>query len=299
MFWPPTDAAVLACTIIILMNLFFLGIGIIGALVPTLASHVVHDSLVWMNLFCLGMILFWGLILGFSLVIRARNPNSLVPGLVITYLFGHPLVVLAWFNGVHSIVTGLLLAVAPAFGFVMFKNRHVMNALLITWLEIILLAFAVSFGWLPDAPLFGDAPPNRFLEPIWVLIQVLIGFPVAIGFILFNRNLIQALRRREAEIRELSRRDPLTGIWNRGYLGELLDRELRLAVRNNQPVSLMVADLDFFKRINDGYGHHIGDMALKHASEVLAGSLREVDHLGRFGGDVEPKALHLLDQNIE
>ena len=285
MFWPPVDAALLACVMIIAMNGFFLVTGIIGVVLPQLAPHVQIPVLHQMNLFALAMMLFWGTLYLSFLPLRKRNPKSRVPGLIITYMFGHPLVVLAYFNGVHAIVTGLLLAVAPAFGFVMFKNRHVMNAMLITWAEIILLGFAVSMGWIADAPLFGDQPPNRFLAPMWLFMQVLIGFPVALGFLMFTRNIVNALRARELQVRELSRRDALTGSWNRGYLTELMEREVALAERTGQPLSLVVVDLDFFKRINDEHGHSAGDQALIQAARCLADSIREVDHLGRYGGE--------------
>ncbi len=285
MFWAPVDGALLACVMIIAMNGFFLVTGIIGVLLPQLAPHVQVPVLHQMNLFALAMMLFWGLLYLTFLPLRKRNPRSRLPGMVVTYMFGHPLVVLAYFNGVHAIVTGLLLAVAPAFGFVMFKNRHVMNALLITWAEIILLGFAVSMGWVADAPLFGDEPPNRFTAPMWLFMQVLIGFPVAIGFLMFTRYIVNALRARELQVRELSRRDALTGSWNRRYLTELMEREVALAERTGQPLSLVVVDLDHFKRINDGHGHSAGDQALIQVAGCLADSIREVDHLGRYGGE--------------
>jgi diguanylate cyclase (GGDEF)-like protein len=285
MFWPPVDAALLACAIIVAMNLFFLITGIIGELVPPLASHARQEVLRQLNLFALAMVLFWSLLFVIFLRVRRTSPYSKTPGMIITYLFGHPLVVLAYFNGVHAIVTGLLLAVTPAFGFVMFKNRHVMNALLITWAEIILLGFAVSVGWLADAPMFGDEPPNRFREPVWLMLQVMIGFPVAIGFLQFTRYIVNALRLREIQIRELSRRDVLTGVWNRGYLNELMAREVAVAERSGKPLAMVVADLDFFKRINDQHGHSVGDQALIAAASSLASCIREVDHLGRYGGE--------------
>lgn len=285
MFWPPADGALLACLMIIGMNLFFLITGIIGEVLPQLAPHVHQPVLRQFNLFSLAMIAFWGGVFVLTLIIRRRNPTSLVPGMIVTYVFGHPLVVMAYFNGVHSIVTGLLLAVAPAFGFVMFRNRHVMNAMLLIWLEIILLGLAVSLGWLADAPMYGDQPPNRFLAPMWLFMQVLIGFPVALGFLMFTRSIVSALRAREAQVRELSRRDALTGVWNRGYLNELLAREIALAQRSGQPLAMVVADLDLFKRINDEHGHTAGDKALVQAAQSLAASIREIDHLGRYGGE--------------
>lgn len=285
MFWPPVDGALLSCAMIIAMNLLFLGAGVIAQLFPAVAPHAQQSVLPIVNLFTLAVILLWSILFGLFWRQRKRNPLSRTPGLIVTYLFGHPLVVLAYFNGVHSIITGLLLAVTPAFGFVMSKNRHVMNAMLIIWAEIILLAFAVSLGWVADAPLFGDTAPNRFLTPIWVFMQVLLAFPVALGFLSFTRQIVSALRAREAQIRELSRRDALTGVWNRGYLGELMERELSLAARNGLPLSLIVADLDHFKRINDEHGHAAGDQALTNAARTLRECVRQIDHLGRYGGE--------------
>jgi diguanylate cyclase (GGDEF)-like protein len=285
MFWPPTDGALLACVMVLGMNLVFLATGVIAEVLPQLAPHIEKTVLRQFNLFCLAMIACWMGVFLLTLVMRRRNPQSLIPGLIVTYLFGHPMVVMAYFNGVHSMVTGLLLAVTPAFGFVMFGNRHVMNALLLIWLEIILLGFAVSLGWLADAPLYGDQPPSRFLAPIWFFIPVLIGFPVALALLMVTRHIVSALRAREVQVRELSRRDALTGVWNRGYLNELMAREVALAERSGQPLAMVVVDLDLFKRINDEHGHAAGDQALIHAARNLGASIREVDHLGRYGGE--------------
>ena len=285
MFWPPAEGALLACLMTILMNLLFLATGLVAQVLPQVAMHVEQPVLRQFNLFSLAMIALWSSVFLLILVIRRNNPQSQIPGLIVTYLFGHPMVVMAYFNGVHSMVTGLLLAATPAFGFVMFRNRHVMNALLLIWLEIILLGLAVSLGWLTDAPLYGDQPPNRFLVPIWFFIQVLIGFPVALALIMITRYIVSTLRAREAQVLELSRRDALTGVWNRGYLNELIAREVAIAERSGQPLAMVVADLDLFKRINDEYGHTVGDRALIHAARSLAASIREVDHLGRYGGE--------------
>ncbi|MCC1497024.1 GGDEF domain-containing protein [Alcanivorax sp. 1008] len=285
MFWPPAEGALLACFMTILMNLLFLATGLIAEVLPQLAMHVQQPVLRQFNIFSLAMIALWSSVFILILLIRRNNPQSHIPGLIVTYLFGHPMVVMAYFNGVHSMVTGLLLAVTPAFGFVMFRNRHVMNALLLIWLEVILLGLAVSLGWLTDAPLYGDQPPNRFLVPIWFFIQVLIGFPVALALLMITRYIVSTLRTREAQVRELSRRDALTGVWNRGYLNELIAREVALSERSGQPLAMVVVDLDLFKRINDEYGHAAGDQALIHAARSLGASIREVDHLGRYGGE--------------
>ncbi len=83
----------------------------------------------------------------------------------------------------------------------------------------------------------------------------------------------------------LARTDALTGIPNRRYIEEVLRAECARAQRYSEPVSLVMADLDHFKLINDGFGHDVGDDALKHAADVARLSCREADFVGRWGGD--------------
>jgi diguanylate cyclase (GGDEF)-like protein len=79
--------------------------------------------------------------------------------------------------------------------------------------------------------------------------------------------------------------DPLTGLYNRRYLVEQLERELARSMRAKYPVSLVIFDIDNFKAINDTHGHLAGDRALRHVSDVLSQPLRRSSTICRFGGD--------------
>lgn len=83
----------------------------------------------------------------------------------------------------------------------------------------------------------------------------------------------------------LARTDGLTGIPNRRYIEEVLRAEAARAERTLEPLSLILADLDNFKEINDRFGHLAGDQALKHVAAIARGSCREADFVGRWGGD--------------
>ena len=100
--------------------------------------------------------------------------------------------------------------------------------------------------------------------------------------------------RLRATLREQSLRDPLTGLFNRRYLGELLEREVRRAAREGYALSLMIADLDHFKDLNDAFGHAAGDAVLRDIGRILAESVRGDDIACRYGGEefvlVLPKA---------
>ncbi len=88
-----------------------------------------------------------------------------------------------------------------------------------------------------------------------------------------------------ARTKELSYRDELTGLYNRRYFNATLNIELKRAIRMARPVSVIMIDLDHFKRFNDTYGHPRGDWLLKEFSAILLRSLREIDVVARIGGE--------------
>jgi diguanylate cyclase (GGDEF)-like protein len=79
--------------------------------------------------------------------------------------------------------------------------------------------------------------------------------------------------------------DPLTGLWNRGAVFEVLDRELLRAERARQPLAVIMADIDSFKAINDRHGHAAGDAALAEVARRLRAGVRSSDAVGRYGGE--------------
>jgi diguanylate cyclase (GGDEF)-like protein len=95
---------------------------------------------------------------------------------------------------------------------------------------------------------------------------------------------VSNLRLREA-LRNQSIRDPLSGLFNRRYLEETLEREIRRAVRAEQSLGILMLDLDHFKRFNDTYGHEAGDSVLRETAAFLTRSVRAEDVVCRFGGE--------------
>lgn len=93
------------------------------------------------------------------------------------------------------------------------------------------------------------------------------------------------LEDRRLELLELSRTDGLTGLINRRYFDERLEAEFSRALRYQTPLSCFMMDLDHFKRVNDSFGHRFGDAVLREVAVVARRALREVDVLGRYGGE--------------
>jgi len=83
----------------------------------------------------------------------------------------------------------------------------------------------------------------------------------------------------------LATRDPLTRLWNRGAIMDVLQRELSRCCRHSHSIAVIMADIDHFKQVNDTYGHKGGDAAIQEVAERLRGDLRSYDTAGRYGGE--------------
>ncbi|WP_457574474.1 GGDEF domain-containing protein [Desulfolithobacter sp.] len=99
--------------------------------------------------------------------------------------------------------------------------------------------------------------------------------------------------------------DPLIGIYNRRYLDRILAEEIKRANRYGSDLSVLLLDVDFFKRINDTYGHNTGDAVLKQLGRIILDAVRETDIVARYGGEeiaiifpetTEKKALSLAER---
>jgi diguanylate cyclase len=109
---------------------------------------------------------------------------------------------------------------------------------------------------------------------------------------LYGASLREALYKRgnelkaaHARIEALAQTDELTGVSNRRFIMKTLSDEMARAQRSGAPCSVALIDLDFFKRINDGFGHPTGDEVLRRFAGALADHVRAVDRIGRYGGE--------------
>ncbi|MFH1837251.1 MAG: GGDEF domain-containing protein [Candidatus Omnitrophota bacterium] len=91
--------------------------------------------------------------------------------------------------------------------------------------------------------------------------------------------------------------DGLTGLYTHKYFKECLEKEIHRAERYKNPLSLIMCDVDYFKKFNDTYGHLAGDAVLKSVSHIIAGNVRSFDIVGRYGG--EEFAILIVESNLE
>lgn len=142
---------------------------------------------------------------------------------------------------------------------------------------------------------------EQFKTTIFVSLMV-IG-SIIIGFIIIAYRIkAKAL----VEVTNLSRRDPLTGIYNRRAITEFVDDEIVRSQRNDTDFGLLLLDLDHFKAINDTHGHECGDQALVHATNTFKSVLRQQDQLARWGGEefiivlpaIDPQGLAIVAEKV-
>ncbi len=103
----------------------------------------------------------------------------------------------------------------------------------------------------------------------------------------FAAHAAMALRnaRLMAEVERLANEDGLTGLANRRVFEEVLAREVARSRRTLEPLSLVVFDVDYFKRVNDSLGHQAGDDVLRRVAKALAAAARDIDLVARYGGE--------------
>jgi diguanylate cyclase (GGDEF)-like protein len=166
-----------------------------------------------------------------------------------------------------------------------------------------LIGFFLGLGSPVGAFLLRYWMADPILKSLWVrheleynfLFYAYMGVGTVIAFILFGyflglrserqriRNRILAARVDELHLKSVT--DSLTGSYSHGYLHETLELEIQHALTHSTPLSVLLIDIDDFKKINDTHGHLFGDRVVKETAETLAAHIRSEDLLGRYGGD--------------
>jgi diguanylate cyclase len=129
---------------------------------------------------------------------------------------------------------------------------------------------------------------QRFISGLWI--SSVVARAIMLGQ--YGSQLRKALVRRNEELartmeiaERLASRDGLTGALNRGSILKAIDADRLRMMRKGQPFSVVLLDLDHFKRINDGFGHLVGDQVLRRVVAQVGAQLRATDQLGRYGGE--------------
>jgi len=243
---------------------------ILAACVDVLFFFLFHalDSpvLAWLNVLSVAMY-------GSAYVLLARHAN--LPALALIWLdvLGHAAigtVLIGWDSGFHY----YLLMFIPTI--VVSSSPRRAFALITVLLAFYLGLDAISRALGPLTPLH----PRGLVIVHWINIAIVFAMFTALG-----RFYVGMVGRAERRLHLLATRDPLTGLFNRRHFQAMADHVVAHSRRTDEPVALVIADIDHFKRINDRHGHDAGDKVLVSIAELLRHVCRGQDILARWGGE--------------
>ncbi|WP_097459981.1 GGDEF domain-containing protein [Mangrovitalea sediminis] len=224
-----------------------------------------------------------------NLNLRFRDPSLTAVQMVASLL--PALYVMYFLDAGQARAIFLFIAIVPAlYGILALNTRQFLAVVLIFFL--LYGALMVMLHWQRPQVLSG---PLELLQ-LFALMLVLAQIAVIGGFInglrekLRHRNrelqsAMEELNSALARIQELASRDALTGVFNRRHLFYVMAKEINRQRRANGPFSVCILDIDFFKQVNDQYGHIAGDEVLKRVAEAVMNDLRNIDCFGRYGGE--------------
>ncbi|HLK04280.1 MAG TPA: GGDEF domain-containing protein [Candidatus Acidoferrum sp.] len=196
---------------------------------------------------------------------------SLVSAALAAFLFlGEP------HTAVNSkvIFEGYFLAIAGTS--LRYDRRVCLSAGILALLEYAAIVFFTARHWDLNSEAYAPYPYGMFSWSAQISRLILMATASALTIAIVSRS--QKLLR-------LATLDPLTALYNRGYVDERFAAELSRAQRHNQSLAVAVIDVDRFKTFNDTYGHAAGDVALRSLGSVLRQSFRQSDTVGRYGGE--------------
>lgn len=164
-----------------------------------------------------------------------------------------------------------------------------LSTLFLTLVETI-LTVGVQFLLLVILTLSTDLASELNAASLLLYVFLLSTINIMISYIRDeNLKLLQAQDRRleksRKRLHQQSMLDPVTGLYNRAHLENLLSGEMARAEHNQTTLGVLLIDIDHFKKINDTYGHSIGDIVLREIGQVLSNNIRQTDYLIRHGGD--------------
>jgi len=157
-----------------------------------------------------------------------------------------------------------------------YDKRICITAGLLAFAEYFAIVYFAAHHWDLNSPAYAPYPYGLFSWSAQIsrLIMMLTASALSIALVSRSQRLLQ-----------LATSDPLTGLFNRGYVDDRLAMELSRAQRYGKALTVAVIDADHFKALNDTHGHAAGDVVLKKLAGILQGSFRQSDATGRYGGE--------------
>ena len=218
----------------------------------------------------------------FLLISREYNPSwmSFVTSAFDVSLVSGALALFLLLNRPHTAVNskvvfeGYFLAIGATS--LRYDKRVCVTAGLLAFVEYLAIVYIAATHWDLNSPIYAPFPYGQFdwSNEISRLVIMLTASALSLALVARSQKLLQ-----------LATTDPLTRLYNRGYVDDRFAIELSRARRYRQPLTIAVIDADRFKLLNDTHGHASGDLVLQTIGETLRASFRQSDTAGRYGGE--------------
>ncbi len=193
-------------------------------------------------------------------------------------------VIALYYVGVFSIVGGVALSGGPVVGLLLFNWRTVLLSFFFAlFVSLGMVGLSLS-GRLPYAALANSDSPLLF-DYSWFMIVSALVIPQVVSILYIAYVSVKSWHLRESMVCYLSQTDELTQLSNRRVFMEKLLESIAVAKKQQMPLSLLMMDLDYFKKINDEHGHQVGDKAIQITAKIMQETFRNSDNLARYGGE--------------
>ncbi len=286
--WTDARKCLVISLIAVVFSFFYLLFIFFLSLVPEILPQVnrsflkIGASILPFVLISWILITFWA-----ASVVKKEIEQPLLVYITLLW-YGIPNVLLVYALGpVTNPFVGTALLGTAIVSIMLFNIKPALLTFSAVMIAVIVLTVLERMNVIPYAPLLNIAPTvDGRPTDLWVAsfgsISLLIILAIVAAFLYIT---IQ-LRAREQELELLSNTDALTGLNNRRYFIDIASQEFLRAQRSGKPISLMMCDADHFKKVNDTWGHQVGDEVLKFISNTLMeNSRRGIDFIGRLGGE--------------
>ena len=161
-------------------------------------------------------------------------------------------------------------------------------AIMLVFVSVVALSILWEF-WLEDlvgGSIFHSHESESTIERWEYVYSIAIFVIISLIIPLFyGRKLITQQQALHTQISRMAEEDSLTGLYNRRKINELIQHEIERSERYQKGFSVIIIDIDYFKRVNDRHGHLAGDELLKNFAQILTDTIRHTDEVGRWGGE--------------
>ncbi len=264
---------------------------------PELAPYLSMADLATYNALIGAVTLYGTLLFAVGLYLRDQRPDSRLYQLLVSVFACLWPIGAGYYFGLHISGMVAVFLAASVLAVVLLERRIALAGVLGGVLAALVLSAVEQARIVRHAPLLQSPPFDaQGLESSWFWSVGASVFMAALLVIALVDQLVRKERAHARLLRSLAVTDALTGAYNRRYFVDSLERELERAKRFRFPISVILLDIDHFKRVNDTLGHAVGDEVLVELVCRFQGQLRESDLLARYGGEEFVLLLSHLDE---